>query len=64
MWNQKYEAVSSVEIIWRRGILNFLSGWKDFVFSLKGASTIMFMTMVALLLFGGKTCEQVNTDKD
>lgn len=49
------------------GIKGFFKGlftdWRESLCSLRGASVILFMTMIFMIMFGGKICDSVNKDK-
>ncbi len=61
--NAKYEAVSSMELIYRGGIKNLVEDWWGAIFSLAGVGTLLFAIMIFLMMVGGRTCEQVNEEK-
>ena len=61
--NAKYEAVSSMELIYRGGIKNLVEDWWGTIFSLSGVGTLLFGVMIFMMMVGGKTCERVNEDK-
>jgi hypothetical protein len=63
IWNAKYEAVSSVQLLFNGGFRRVMDDWKSIVFSLSGIGYILFALMIALMLFGGRTCERVNESK-
>lgn len=63
IWNAKYEAVSSVQLLFNGGFRRVMEDWKSIVFSLSGIGYILFALMIALMLFGGRTCERVNESK-
>lgn len=64
IWNQKWEAVSSIETLMKGGVRSLSMDWKSAVFSLNGLHTVMFLTMIVALFWGNKYCTGVNEDFD
>lgn len=62
VWNQKYEA-GGVEQLWRNGFRGVGSDWWENMWSLQGASIVMFILMAVMLIFGGKVCQGVNDER-
>jgi hypothetical protein len=63
IWNAKYEAVSSVQLLLQGGFSNLFEDWKGAVFSLAGLGYFLFFVMIILMMFGGQVCERVNESK-
>lgn len=42
---------------------SLVTDWKESLFSLRGASVILFMTMIFIIMIGGRVCDTVNKDK-
>ena len=63
IWNAKYEAVSSVQLLMQGGFGNLFDDWKSTICSLAGIGYILFAVMILLMMFGGQICERVNEDK-
>jgi hypothetical protein len=55
--NAKYEAISSMEIIYRGGFKNLVEDWLGSIFSLAGVGTLLFAVMIFLMMVGSRTCE-------
>jgi hypothetical protein len=44
-------------------VKNLFTDWRESLFSLRGASVVLFMTMIIIIMFGGRICDSVNKEK-
>lgn len=63
IWNAKYEAVSSVQLLFQGGFGSLFDDWRSTLCSLAGIGYLLFFVMIILMMFGGQLCERVNEAK-
>ena len=63
LWNQRWEAVGSLESMMRGGFSALSVNWKSQLFSLNALHTIMFLVMIVSLILGNKYCMSMNESR-
>lgn len=60
VWNQRWEAVSTIESVFKGGWAAMNWDWWGTLSSLNGLTSILFMTMIGGLLIGNRCCGEIN----